>query len=481
MSEVSSTNNIGTKITQALSAGSGVDIIELATTLAEAETQPRINSVTNKKSSAELNISGYGTLKSALSDLKTSLAALQNKDELLSKSVSSQAPDSVSVSLNSELNAIAGTSNLVIASLAKNQVVMIDNNASDLTNEKYTSLSQNLSDTDFSITITSPSGGAASVINISTHTPQGIIDAINSADINGIKARVLNLDSSGNTFNIVLEGKTGASNSFDVTSSLASFGEVTTQASSDLDMTVNGIQVYRDSNSVTDVVPGVKLDIKNTGTTNVVVSSNTGGLRESIDDFIFNYNSLIDVASYLTGEKNEEDELAGSLANEKNSVNSILSSMRGLLDLNSTTPSSGFNTFRDLGISAELGGKLSLRETTYANAIENNLDDVRTMLTANTNDQLATDSNPKGLALDAQNIIDGYLADSGTIRVKTDSAKESMSKYEKDLVDLQERLEKIKSRYLAQFAAMETIVQRSKNTGEYLSGQIKSMQSMYDN
>ncbi|MDA9908970.1 flagellar filament capping protein FliD [Gammaproteobacteria bacterium] len=481
MSEVSSTNNIGTKITQALSAGSGVDIIELATTLAEAETQPRINSVTNKKSSAELNISGYGTLKSALSDLKTSLGALQNKDELLSKSVSSQAPDSVSVSLNSELNAIAGTSNLVIASLAKNQVVMIDNNASDLTNEKYTSLSQNLSDTDFSITITSPSGGAASVINISTHTPQGIIDAINSADINGIKARVLNLDSSGNTFNIVLEGKTGASNSFDVTSSLASFGEVTTQASSDLDMTVNGIQVYRDSNSVTDVVPGVKLDIKNTGTTNVVVSSNTGGLRESIDDFIFNYNSLIDVASYLTGKKNEEDELAGSLANEKNSVNSILSSMRGLLDLNSTTPSSGFNTFRDLGISAELGGKLSLRETTYANAIENNLDDVRTMLTANTNDQLATDSNPKGLALDAQNIIDGYLADSGTIRVKTDSAKESMSKYEKDLVDLQERLEKIKSRYLAQFAAMETIVQRSKNTGEYLSGQIKSMQSMYDN
>jgi flagellar hook-associated protein 2 len=103
------------------------------------------------------------------------------------------------------------------------------------------------------------------------------------------------------------------------------------------------------------------------------------------------------------------------------------------------------------------------------------------MLTANTNDQLATDLNPKGLALDAQNIIDGYLADSGTIRVKTDSAKESMSKYEKDLVELQERLEKIKSRYLAQFAAMETIVQRSKNTGEYLSGQIKSMQSMYDN
>jgi hypothetical protein len=28
---------------------------------------------------------------------------------------------------------------------------------------------------------------------------------------------------------------------------------------------------------------------------------------------------------------------------------------------------------------------------------------------------------------------------------------------------------------------METIVQRSKNTSEYLSGQIKAMQSMYSN
>lgn len=65
----------------------------------------------------------------------------------------------MAASINSELNATAGTSELVVASLAKNQVVMIDNDASDLTNEKYTSLTQNLSGADFTITITSPSGG----------------------------------------------------------------------------------------------------------------------------------------------------------------------------------------------------------------------------------------------------------------------------------------------------------------------------------
>lgn len=59
-----------------------------------------------------------------------------------------------------------------------------------------------------------------------------------------------------------MEGKTGANNSFDIVSSLANFGEVTSQNAADLDMTVNGMQVYRSDNSVTDVIPGVKLDIK---------------------------------------------------------------------------------------------------------------------------------------------------------------------------------------------------------------------------
>ena len=47
-------NEIGGKITQALGAGSGVDIHNLATTLAETETMPRINSVTEKRPKALL-------------------------------------------------------------------------------------------------------------------------------------------------------------------------------------------------------------------------------------------------------------------------------------------------------------------------------------------------------------------------------------------------------------------------------------------
>jgi flagellar capping protein FliD len=42
---------------------------------------------------------------------------------------------------------------------------------------------------------------------------------------------------------------------------------------------------------------------------------------------------------------------------------------------------------------------------------------------------------------------------------------------------LQDRYDSIKDRYLKQFTAMETLVQRNKNTGDYLTSQFEAMQN----
>ena len=99
------TNNseIGGKITQALSAGSGVDIHDLAKTLAEAEALPGINSVTAKKAASTVAISGLGILKSSVSSLKTSIDALKNEDQFLDKSVYSQQTNRVEATLSLSL------------------------------------------------------------------------------------------------------------------------------------------------------------------------------------------------------------------------------------------------------------------------------------------------------------------------------------------------------------------------------------------
>ena len=72
MTDVTTTDSIGSKITQALKAGSGVDIHDLATTLADAETMPQINAITAKKEASTVSLSGLGVLKASVSSFKTS-------------------------------------------------------------------------------------------------------------------------------------------------------------------------------------------------------------------------------------------------------------------------------------------------------------------------------------------------------------------------------------------------------------------------
>ena len=78
MATVTTTDNIGGKITQALKAGSVVDIHDLAATLADAETTPRISAVTGKKEESTVSLSGFGVLKSSITSLNNSFEGLKD-------------------------------------------------------------------------------------------------------------------------------------------------------------------------------------------------------------------------------------------------------------------------------------------------------------------------------------------------------------------------------------------------------------------
>ena len=121
------TNNseIGGKITQALSAGSGVDIHDLAKTLAEAESLPGINAVTAKKAASTVAISGLGLLKSSVSSLKTSIDALKNEDQFLDKSVYSQQTNRVEATLSSQAAAEAGTYQIKVNTIARSELSVL--------------------------------------------------------------------------------------------------------------------------------------------------------------------------------------------------------------------------------------------------------------------------------------------------------------------------------------------------------------------
>ena len=479
MAEIS-TDGIGSKITMALKTGSGVDINELATSLSDAESLPQINSVTAKKASATVAISGYGILTNGVSALKVKLEALEDKSTFLTSSVSTSNTNAIGAEITSQSLATPGTSEIIIHTLARREVTELKANGG----AAFSSATATI--TGLNKVILTVNGGVATDVLVSNPTPQGIVDAINAANHEGITARTINKLSSGAAVSVLVESKTGVNNNFTISTNLSSeLSQVETQAARDLKLTVNGMpDIYRDNNSPSDVVEGVQLNIKTSGgnTRRVVVTSNTSALKTSIDGLITTYNDLITLTDYLIGDADPDDELAGSLSTDKRTVNLLLTNARAFLSLPSSSATAEFSTFRDLGITVGIDGKLSLKEAVFSAAVKNSFFDIRTMLTADTDDQLATSiSARKGLALDANIALESLINSKGAITTRKASAQKSVTRYTDQLVDLQERLESSKQRYLKQFAAMETLVQRSKNTGDYLTSQFKAMESMYSN
>jgi len=466
----------GTALVQAMQMGSGVDIQALATALAEAETQPKIDSYTSKKEASTVSVSGYGQLKGAISLVKLAFDNLKDVSDVTNKTVTNSKPATLTASVSSSTNLQTGSYDIVVDQLAQGTIRA----SNGFTSKTQVLNSSTAFSIDFTIGTTSP---AVSSVSVTTDTPAGIVSAVNAADI-GITARLVNRSATGNDWVVLFEGTTGIENAFTATSDpdIGLANPVNNlQTAQNASITVNGLEdIERASNTLSDVIPGLKFNITavDSDPVRLSIAEDTSILRAAIDDLVVTYNAFRQTATELTN-KNAETGEAGALAKDKTFVSMLQNQIKGLLDLESSTASGGISTLRDLGLGVQLSGDLKIDEDTYASVISSNLSDVVTMLTANTDNQSDFDGGSKGLALDSSLVLKGMLDTSGPINSRQATAESKVEDYEAQLADLEKRLAATQQRYIAQFAAMESLVQRSKSTGDYLKGQFTAMENMY--
>ncbi len=466
----------GTALVQAMQMGSGVDIQALATALAQAETQPKIDSTTSKKEASTVSVSGYGQLKGSISLVKLAFDNLKDVSGVTNKAITNSKPATLTASVSNSTDLQTGSYDIVVDRLAQGTITASNG---------FTSKTQVLNlasafNIDFTIGTTSPT---TTSVSVTTDTPAGIVSAVNAADI-GITARLVNRSATGNDWVVLFEGTTGIENAFTATSTpdigLSDSGNIL-QAAQNSSITVNGLDsIERASNKLSDVIPGLELNVTavDSNPVRLSIAEDTSVLRTAIDDLVATYNAFRQTATELTNKSAETGE-AGALAKDKTFVSMLQSQIKSLLDLESSTASGGISTLRDLGLSVQLSGDLKIDEDTFASVISSNLSDVVTMLTANTDNQSDFDGGSKGLALDSSLVLKAMLDTSGPISSRQATAETKIEDYEAQLADLEKRLAATQQRYIAQFAAMESLVQRSKSTGDYLKGQFTAMENMY--
>ncbi len=397
-------------IVNLLGAGSGIDTLALVDQLVEVEKSPTQNRIDSKRESFETQLSDFGLLRSALSNLQDAGEQLSNTDTFNTKSASFTDSD-VLVPTAIDADALVGEYSFEVTALAKAQSLSTEASFSAPSDEVGTGTitfsfgSWNVvtppadpttftRDTDVDqVTVT---------IDENNNSLAGLAKAINETN-SGIQARVVN-DGSG--YRLLISAESGANNQLEITVSedggtptntdntglsrfafnASAFQLTQNQIGQDAALTVNGLSITRETNSIDDVIDGLEFSINKASPgeiVNISISEDTSGGEAAIRDFIETYNTFLEAIKPLIGFNDELSEF-GSLKNDS-IAKSMPNRIRNLLVDSVPGLNGDFTALTNIGIRTELDGTLSINDEEFSAAIDENYDLVKALFTSQSN------------------------------------------------------------------------------------------------
>lgn len=244
---------------------------------------------------------------------------------------------------------------------------------------------------------------------------------------------------------------------------------------SDAQLEFEGIKISRPTNNIDDLIPGVTLNLhdKTEGAAKVDVEPDKELIKNSIIEFVANYNQvlteiniltqinpeIIDELTYLTDEEREAAEKRLGLL----SGDSALNGLKNQLRLNATAPyratdETAIMLLSSLGISTNssvgggeleagrLRGYLEIDEKKLDEAISNNLTDVKEFFGFDQNGDKLVDS---GLAYTMYTQLSPYTDRGGifatritSLNTKITSSTEKIAEYDKKLAAKEKELKR---------------------------------------
>jgi flagellar hook-associated protein 2 len=214
-------------------------------------------------------------------------------------------------------------------------------------------------------------GTNSAVIDTTGKTLADIAEAINQ-NVSQVNASVVSTDT-GYYLNIARK-TAGYSTTADAALSIVSdpgLGLTVQQSAQNAQVTVDGLSVTRSSNSISDVIPGVTLNLTaNSGTANhVVFAANSSGTETALNTFVTAYNTLS--ATLRSQLVTDPTVTYGDTLIDHETTSSIQSDMQAMLS-QTVVPSGAVRMLGDLGLELQQDGSLSLNTSTLNKAISAN-------------------------------------------------------------------------------------------------------------
>jgi flagellar hook-associated protein 2 len=461
-----------TNLITALGVGT-LDTKKLVSDLVEATRAPKQAQIDSLKKKSDVAISNVGLLKSAMETLRLASDDLASVSKLNQLQISNSAPSVVGAAAGGTGVAVPGTHTLTVTKLAQ---------TTRLASKSYSNAATAISPDAFTVTLTPANGAAVTVPMNAGATLSQVAAAINAKGLD-ITARVVDTGSLTGGSKLVLEGASGAGKDFSAQFTAADgtvlepFG-TTLQTARDAEFTLDGVEMSRANNVVTDALAGVTLKLSGESTTPVSlgVSFDSSGLAASVQRFVDAYNLASNFIVKATGLPVTGDDVAGSL--QGNSiVRTMRDQIRTLLTSKSSAPTAEVQSWADLGVALDRSGVLQFDQSKLTAAFDSKPMQVITALSANASEPAVYTGAASGLAGDVSVKLYAMTKSTGTIAdlnsALTDSAKTITDKQAK----LDAEIAKLQTRYDAQYGALNSILNAFKTTQDGITAMVNANNS----
>jgi flagellar hook-associated protein 2 len=253
------------------------------------------------------------------------------------------------------------------------------------------------------------------------------------------------------------------------------------QAATDAVIEVNGDTVNparRSSNQITDLIPGVTLNLKEEGAANLGVELDQDKIIGNVKEFVDAYNSVIEyIGQHKTFTYNEATATGtkGELFGDS-SLMYIESQLQASLYqfVEGVDPSVGLLSMVGIkgasGVEGAKSGKLEFDEELFKTKLNSNFDDIAKLFGA-------TSSETKGIFAHIHDSLFEWTSTDGVLKNKTNTIEREISDLDKRLAAMEDRLAMREEYHYARFTAMEKAMATMQSQASWLSAQLSALSS----
>lgn len=458
--------------------GSGLDVNKIVSQQVALESKP-LEKLESKNTSLNSEISTWGGIKSELSALQDASQKLMDLSSWNARALKSSSETAVTGTAAE--GATVGSFAIEVTRLAQAQSTRMASSipATDTFSAGRldislgdgssfgSAISVDISDGDSLSAIASKINGTANigvtatVIKTSDTEQQLVMRSNSTGEAMGFKVQAFNgggtaiTDGTGLGQLAYNDGSTG--------------GMALTQAGLDATATIEGIAITSASNTLTDAVPGLTLNLQQTGSSTVTVSNDTKPAKDAIDGFVKAYNTIVSNLSNLT-KYDAGTKTAGPLQGDSTAVG-LLNTLKNMVGATGPAGTS-YSRMSDVGLELQRDGTLTTNTTKLTAALANPTD-LKTFFSA-----AGTTSTDTGMARRFYDYAFGATGIDGLVTSRSNALQQAVSRNKSDMDRMQARIDKTEERLYKTYSALDGKMASLNAMNSYITQQISAWSNM---